>query len=63
MRGITNEERRELARGEWEPGDPDVIDRLVERGLMRLTHRDEEGANYLPTKAGALLLSLKESEP
>lgn len=62
VRGLTDEERRVLAAGEWEEDDPDVIDRLVERGLLRLTHRDETGENYLPTRAGALLLSLTKEK-
>jgi hypothetical protein len=60
MRGLTDEERRELAAGEFEEGDPEVIDRLVQRGLMRLTSHDETGENYLPTRIGALLLGLAE---
>lgn len=63
MRGLTDEEYRVLAAPEWEPAPHEVIDALVARGLMVLTHRDETGENYLPSPTGALLLRVAKAKP
>lgn len=52
MRGLTDQELAVLLAPKDEVCDPDIVDRLVARGLMTLVGTDELGELWLANESG-----------